>query len=122
MITIAALPVTLGLIGLAGGPRPVVLAILLAADFLEGVALTIFNIQAATLRQTSAEPDTLARVAATWTVWSYTAWSIGAVAGGVIASYTGLRPVIVGAGFVAITATPLLRSRISSRPTSRAKT
>ena len=84
----------------------------MAADFLEGVALTSLNYQAATLRQTSAEPDILARVAATWTVWTYIAWTVGAVCGRAIAAYTGLRSVIVGAGVLAVTATPLLRHRI----------
>ena len=76
---------------LAGGPPPAVVALLLAAQFLFGCGLTIFNINQVSLRQ-ALTPDRLqGRVSATFSLVLWSGAPVGALVGGALGELIGLR-------------------------------
>jgi MFS family permease len=84
---------------LASGPRPVVLAMLFAAEFLSGVGVMLLDVQGASL-QLLLTPETMrARQLATFKFVNYGVRPIGALAGGLLAEAIGLREALfVAAG------------------------
>lgn len=110
-------PAPLILIPLAGGPYPVVLAMLIAAEFLSGLGVMILDIVGGSL-QTSVIPDQLrARVAGAFRTINYGIRPIGALIGGALGATLGVHNTLwiatVGAlgGVVWLLASPIPRVR-----------
>jgi MFS family permease len=91
-------PAPLVLVPLAGGPEWVVLACLFAAEFLSGFGVMILDITAASIKA-ALVPDRLrARVAGAYMVVNYGVRPLGALVGGALGTWIGLRPTLwVGA-------------------------
>jgi predicted MFS family arabinose efflux permease len=82
----------------AGGPLVVLVPILVAAWLLRGLALPVFNITLASLRQ-AMTPDALqGRVNATSRVLAGAAAPVGALLGGVLGDGIGLRATLAVGG------------------------
>jgi len=71
-------------------PQPVVLPVLMAGEFLLGIARPIFNVNQVSLRQSLTPDRLLGRMNASIRFLMWTATPIGALAGGMIASRVGL--------------------------------
>jgi MFS family permease len=84
-------PLPLVLVPAAGGPRPLVLAMLFAAEFLSGLGVMILDVNGNSL-QAALTPDRLrARVSGAHRVINYGVRPIGSLLAGVLASWIGLR-------------------------------
>jgi MFS family permease len=84
-------PAPLVLIPLADGPRPVIIAMLLAAEFFSGLGLMILDINAGSI-MFALTPDRL-RSRATG-AFSFVNWGIrpiGSLVGGVVGAWIGVR-------------------------------
>ena len=110
-------PAPLVLVPLAGGADWVVLGLLFAADFLSGLGVMILDITGASIKA-ALVPDRLrARVSGAYMVVNYGVRPLGALAGGALGSWIGLRPTLwiatVGAlaGVLWLLPSPLLRLR-----------
>jgi MFS family permease len=87
-------PAPLLLVPLAGGPRPVVLGMLFAAEFLSGVGVMILDIAAGAI-QTALVPHRLrSRATGAFRFVNYGIRPLGALAGGALGSAFGLRPTL----------------------------
>jgi MFS family permease len=71
------------------------LAVLIAAQLVYGTSITIFNVNAITLRQVVTPKRVLARMNATYRMLLYGVAPIGAIAGGLLGSAFGLRTALV---------------------------
>lgn len=96
------------LIPLAGGSRPELLAMLLAAAVLVFGGSVPFNIVTVTLRQRLTPDHLLGRMTATvrFVIWGVR--PIGALAGGLLGAAVGLRPTLAAAAATFFLAVPLL--------------
>jgi predicted MFS family arabinose efflux permease len=110
-------PRPLVLVQLARGPDWVVLGLLFAADFLSGVGVMILDITGGSIKA-ALVPDRLrARVSGAYMVVNYGVRPLGALAGGALGSWLGLRPTLwiatVGAlaGVMWLLPSPLMRLR-----------
>src|SRR2546426_2161713 len=84
-------PVPLLLVPLAGGPKPVVLALLFLAEFGSGLGVMILDISAASIFQ-ALVPDRLrARFSGAYMFVNYGVRPLGALVGGALGSALGLR-------------------------------
>ena len=91
-------PAPLLLFALASGPRPVVLAMLFAGEFLAGFGVMVFDIHAGSLNVLLTPERLRPRQYAVFTTVNYGVRPIGALAGGFLGSAIGLREaVFVGA-------------------------
>jgi MFS family permease len=89
-----AFPAPLVLVPLAGGPYWVVLACLFASEFLSGFGVMILDITGASIK-TALIPDRLrARVAGAYMVVNYGVRPLGALVGGALGTWIGLRPTL----------------------------
>jgi MFS family permease len=79
------------LVPLAGGPPAIVVALLLAAQFLFGCGLTIYNINQVSLRQALTPDHLQGRVSATFSLLLWSGAPLGALAGGALGELIGLR-------------------------------
>jgi MFS family permease len=79
------------LVPLAGGPLAAVVALLLAAQFLFGCGLTIYNINQISLRQALTPDHLQGRVSATFSLLLWSGAPIGALVGGAFGEMIGLR-------------------------------
>jgi MFS family permease len=87
-------PAPLLLVPLAGGPRWVVLGCLFAAEFGSGLGVMMLDISAGAIAA-AVIPDRLrARVAGAYAVVNYGVRPLGALAGGALGSWLGLRPTL----------------------------
>jgi MFS family permease len=87
-------PAPLLLVPLAGGPEPVVLACLFLAEFGSGLGVMMLDIAAGTI-SAAVVPDRLrSRVAGAYMVVNYGVRPLGALAGGALGSWIGLRPTL----------------------------
>jgi MFS family permease len=87
-------PIPLLLVPLAGGPKPVVLALLFLAEFGSGLGVMIFDISLASIFQ-AVVPDRLrARFSGAYTFVNYGVRPLGALVGGALGSTIGLRPTL----------------------------
>jgi MFS family permease len=108
-------PLPLVLVPLARGADWVVLGLLFAADFLSGVGVMILDITGGSIKA-ALVPDRLrARVSGAYMVVNYGVRPLGALAGGALGSWLGLRPTLwiatVGAlaGVLWLLPSPLMR-------------
>jgi MFS family permease len=87
-------PAPLVLVPLAGGPEWVVLGCLFTAEFLSGFGVMILDITGGTIKA-ALVPDRLrARVAGAYMVVNYGVRPLGALAGGALGTWIGLRPTL----------------------------
>jgi MFS family permease len=87
-------PAPLVLVPLARGPEWVVLACLFAAEFLSGFGVMILDITGGSIKA-ALVPDRLrARVAGAYMVVNYGVRPLGALAGGALGTWIGLRPTL----------------------------
>jgi MFS family permease len=87
-------PAPLVLVPLASGPRWVVLGCLFASEFLSGFGVMILDITGASIK-TALVPDRLrARVAGAYMVVNYGVRPLGALVGGALGAWIGLRPTL----------------------------
>ncbi|MDQ5820110.1 MAG: MFS transporter [Actinomycetota bacterium] len=113
MLGCVLFPAPLLLVPLAGGPRPLVLLMLGAAEFGSGFGVMLLDISTGAIRA-AITPDRLrARVSGAYQVVNYGVRPVGALAGGALGSTIGLRPTLwiatVGAlaGVLWLLASPL---------------
>jgi MFS family permease len=89
-----AFPAPLLLVPLAGGARPLVLALLFLAEFGSGFGVMILDITGGAI-QAALVPDQLrSRVAGAYMVVNYGVRPVGSLAGGLLGSSAGLRPAL----------------------------
>jgi MFS family permease len=87
-------PAPLVLVPLAGGSEWRILALLFASEFLSGLGVMVLDITAQAIK-TAVVPDRLrARVAGAYMVVNYGVRPLGALAGGALGSWIGLRPTL----------------------------
>lgn len=87
-------PAPLLLIPLAGGPKPVVLACLFLAEFGAGFGVMVLDISAAAI-SAAIVPDRLrSRASGAYMVVNYGVRPLGALVGGGLGSWLGLRPTL----------------------------
>jgi MFS family permease len=87
-------PVPLVLVPLAGGPEWVILGCLFAAEFLSGFGVMILDITGASIKA-ALVPDRLrARVSGAYMVVNYGVRPLGALVGGALGAWIGLRPTL----------------------------
>ena len=110
-------PAPLVLVPLAGGPQWMIVALLFAAEFLSGLGVMVLDISAASIKA-ALVPDRLrARVAGAYMVVNYGVRPVGALVGGALGTWIGLRPTLwiasVGAvaGVLWLLPSPLMRLR-----------
>jgi predicted MFS family arabinose efflux permease len=89
-----AFPAPLQMVPLAGGARPLVLALLFLAEFGSGFGVMILDITGGAI-QAALVPDQLrSRVAGAYMVVNYGVRPLGSLAGGLLGSTAGLRPAL----------------------------
>ncbi|MFI6744036.1 MFS transporter [Nonomuraea sp. NPDC050451] len=105
------------LVPAAGGPQPVVIAMLFLAQSVSSCGVMILDISSNAFK-TALIPDPLrARVSGAWQTTNYGVRPLGAIAGGLLGTVIGLRPSLwiatVGAvlGILWLLASPLVRTR-----------
>ena len=115
-------PAPLLLVPLAGGPRWVILACLFLAEFGSGLGVMILDISAGAILA-AVIPDRLrSRVTGAYTVVNYGVRPLGALAGGALGSWIGLRETLwiatagALAGFLWLLPSPILRLRELPEP------
>jgi MFS family permease len=87
-------PLSLVLVPLAGRPPALALAILAAGEGVSGLAVAIFDVNAAALRQAATPPHLLGRTSASLTFITQSAKPLGAFLGGALGEVLGLRPTL----------------------------
>jgi len=112
----------LALVPLAGGPKPVILAMLFAAEFVSGFGVMALDICAGSIFA-AVIPDRLrSRMSGAFQAVNYGTRPLGALAGGFLGTVLGMRPTLwiaaIGgmAGFAVLLPSPLPRFRLPSRP------
>jgi MFS family permease len=104
-------------IALAGGPALLVLAVLVAAFFVNGAGVSLSSVHAITLRQTLTPDELLGRMTASYRFIGYGGIPVGAFLGGLVGEVVGVRGAIgVGAigmlsAALVVIASPLPRLR-----------
>ena len=117
VIGLLAFPAPLILVPLAGGPRPVVLALLFLAEFGSGLGVMILDISAGSLMAAIIPNRLRARVAGVTRTINYGIRPLGALAGGALGTAIGVRPTLwvatVGAlaGVLWMIGSPVVRMR-----------
>jgi MFS family permease len=87
-------PLPLLLVPLAGGPKPLVLACLFLAEFGSGLGVMVLDISASAI-SLAIVPDRLrARFSGAYMVVNYGVRPLGALAGGALGTWIGLRPTL----------------------------
>jgi len=108
-------PLPLVLVPLAGGPQPLVLALLFLAEFGSGVGVMILDISVGSIFAAVIPHELRARVSGAYMVVNYGVRPLGALIGGGLGALIGLRPTLwiatVGAlfGVAFLVGSPLMR-------------
>ena len=108
------------LVPLAGGPEPVVLAILFAAEFVSGFGVMALDISIGSIFAAVIPDQLRSRVSGAFQAVNYGTRPLGALAGGLFGTVLGLRPTLwiaaVGGmvGFAVLLFSPLPRFRLPS--------
>jgi MFS family permease len=113
--TIACLVFTapLLLVPLAGGPRPVILVMLMTAEFISGFGVMVLDISIGSILLAVIPDDLRSRVSGAFQAVNYGTRPLGALAGGILGTVIGLRPTLwvaaIGGmtGFLVLLPTPL---------------
>jgi predicted MFS family arabinose efflux permease len=87
-------PAPLVLVPLAGGPRPAVLAMLFAAEFLSGFGVMILDINVGAIILAATPHRLRSRATGAFRFVNYGIRPLGALAGGALGSAIGLRPTL----------------------------
>jgi MFS family permease len=82
------------LVPLAGGPRPLVFALLLAAEFVTALGVMLLDITAGSVQTAATPPTMLAVVAGFQRTVNYGIRPLGAVLGGTLGAAIGMRPTL----------------------------
>lgn len=91
MVVGCAAPV---LVPLAGGPRPVLIGLLVLSFFIGSLGATVANIQVVSLRQHITPPALMGRMNASYRFVSWGVVPVGALLGGWLGTGIGLRPTL----------------------------
>jgi len=102
IIGLVAFPLPLLLIPLAGGPRPVVLGLLVVAEVLSGLGVMILDITAGSLMAALIPHRMRARVSGLFRTVNYGVRPVGALLGGAAGTLVGVRPTLWIAGVGAV--------------------
>jgi MFS family permease len=108
------------LVLLAGGPEPVILAMLFAAEFISGFGVMALDISGGSIFAAVIPDQLRSRVSGAFQAVNYGTRPLGALAGGLFGTVLGLRPTLwiatVGglAGFAVLLPSPLPRFRLPS--------
>jgi len=110
-------PVPLLLVPLAGGPKPLVLAMLFLAEFGSGLGVMILDISAASIFAALVPHRLRSRVSGAYTLVNYGVRPLGSLIGGLLGSSIGLRPTLwiaatgAIAGFLWLLPSPVAQMR-----------
>jgi MFS family permease len=105
---------------LAGGPKPVILAMLFAAEFVSGFGVMALDICLGSMFAAVVPDQLKSRVSGAFQAVNYGTRPLGALAGGFLGTVLGLRPTLwiaaIGAlsGFAVLLPSPLPRFRLQS--------
>ena len=121
--TLACLVFTapLALVPLAGGPQPVILAMLFTAEFISGFGVMALDISIGAIFAAIIPDQLRSRVSGAFQAVNYGTRPLGALAGGFLGTVLGVRPTLwiaaVGgmAGFAVLLPSPLPRFRLPSQ-------
>jgi len=102
VLGLIAFPLPLLLIPLAGGPRPVVLGLLVGAMTLSGLGVTLLDITASSLMAALIPHRMRARVSGLFRTVNYGVRPVGALLGGALGTLTGVRTTLWIAGLGAL--------------------
>ena len=110
-------PTPLLLVPLAGGPKPLVLAMLFLAEFGSGLGVMILDISAASIFAALVPHRLRSRVSGAYTLVNYGVRPVGSLIGGFLGSTIGLRPTLwiatagAIAGFLWLLPSPIPKMR-----------
>jgi len=113
------------LVPLAAGPRPVILAMLMVAEFISGFGVMVLDISVGSIFSAVIPDDLRSRVSGAFQAVNYGTRPLGALAGGFLGSMIGPRATLwVGAiggmlGFLLLLPTPLPTFRMPEASPSR---
>ncbi|MBD0347824.1 MAG: MFS transporter [Thermoleophilia bacterium] len=108
-------PAPLVLFALASGPRPLVLAMLVAGEFLSSVGVMLFDVNSNSIQALLTPHRLRARVTGVHRTINYGARPVGALLGGALGGLIGLRPTIaIGAVGATLAVLVALRSPLRS--------
>jgi predicted MFS family arabinose efflux permease len=108
----------MALVPLAGGPKPVILAMLFAAEFVSGFGVMAMDICLGSIFAAVIPDQLKSRVMGAFQAVNYGTRPLGALTGGFLGAVLGLRPTLwiaaIGgtAGFAVLLASPLPRFRL----------
>ncbi len=111
----------LALVPAAAGPRPVILAMLVAAEFVSGFGVMALDISIGAIFAAVIPDELRSRVSGAFQAVNYGTRPLGALAGGLLGTLIGTRPTLwiaaIGAtfGFVLLLPTPLPKFRMPSQ-------
>ena len=121
-------PLPLMLVPLAGGPKPLVLAMLFVAEFASGLGVMILDISFGSIFAMVIPDAVRARVTGAFQAVNFGTRPVGALAAGVLATQIGLRPTLwlaaggAALGFLWVLASPVpgLRTAAKAPPSGAA--
>jgi len=110
-------PLPLVLVPLAGGPRPLVFAMLVVSEFISGIGLMMLDINGGVIYQAAVPERLISRFFGAFLTVNYGVRPIGSLAGGLLGETLGLRPALwiasvgalVGVLFLLPTSVPRMR-------------
>jgi MFS family permease len=108
------------LVPLAGGPKPLILAMLFAADFLSGFGVMVLDISVGSIFAAVIPDEVRARVSGAFQAVNYGTRPVGALLGGTLGTLIGLRPALWVAaaggilGFLVLLPSPVPAYRMPS--------
>jgi MFS family permease len=82
------------LVPLASGPRPLILGMLFAAEFVSGFGVMVLDISIGSIKAAVVPPELRARVSGAFQAVNYGTRPLGALIGGLLGTTIGLRPTI----------------------------
>jgi MFS family permease len=114
----------LTLVPLAAGPRPLILAMLMTAEFVCGLGVMALDISIGAIFAAVIPDDLRSRVSGAFQAVNYGTRPLGAAAAGILATYVGVRTTlwvaVIGGmtGFLFLLPSPIPRFRMAAGPAS----